>query len=101
MARSTRRAPHECVCNPSKEKSAQAFFSALFPGCFEQVRSPGAELVLGLTSAGRMSRSLPLPSLVVAQEAIRDEGTPYHYVAAGNWVESNSALAGVFWRTGF
>jgi hypothetical protein len=48
-----------------------------------------------------MSRSLPLPSLVVAQEAIRDEGTPYHYVAAGNWVESNSALAGVFWRTGF
>ncbi len=58
----------------------------------EQLRASGAELILGLTSAGRVSRLLPLPSLVVAQEAIRDEGTSYHYVAAGNRVESNPEL---------
>jgi uridine phosphorylase len=39
-----------------------------------------------------VSRSLPLPSLVVAREAIRDEGTSYHYIAAGESVESNAEL---------
>jgi len=46
--------------------------------------------VLGLTSAGRVSGSLPLPSLVVPTEAIRDEGTSYHYLPA-----SRSVVAGV------
>ncbi len=58
----------------------------------EQLRASGAELVLGLTSAGRVSRSLPLPSLVVAQEAVRDEGTSYHYIAAGERVGANLGL---------
>jgi uridine phosphorylase len=58
----------------------------------EQLRASGAELILGLTSAGRVSRSLPLPSLVVVQSAIRDEGTSYHYVAPGSSVESDSEL---------
>lgn len=58
----------------------------------EQLRVSGAELILGLTSAGRVSRSLPLPTLVVVQNAIRDEGTSYHYVPPGNPVESDSEL---------
>ncbi len=58
----------------------------------EQLRASGAEIVLGLTSAGRVSGSLPLPSLVVVQNAIRDEGTSYHYLAPGNVVESDSIL---------
>jgi uridine phosphorylase len=58
----------------------------------EQLRTSGAELVLGLTSAGRVSPSLPLPSLVVVQEAIRDEGTSYHYIAPGDAAESDTDL---------
>ncbi len=59
----------------------------------EQLRASGAEVVLGLTSAGRVSRSLPLPSMVVVQDAIRDEGTSYHYLPPSDSVHANAQLA--------
>lgn len=59
----------------------------------EQLKASGTEVVLGLTSAGRLSGSLPLPSLVVVQDAIRDEGTSYHYLPPGDAVRSNPKLA--------
>jgi uridine phosphorylase len=46
----------------------------------EQLWSAGARLIVGLTSAGRVSPTLPLPSIVVADEAVRDEGTSLHYL---------------------
>ncbi|MEX2304483.1 MAG: nucleoside phosphorylase [Bryobacterales bacterium] len=46
----------------------------------EQLQSAGAKIIIGLTSAGRLASSLPLPCLVVATSAIRDEGTSYHYL---------------------
>jgi len=46
----------------------------------EQLQAAGAKLIVGLTSAGRVSPGLPLPCLVVATSAIRDEGTSYHYL---------------------
>jgi uridine phosphorylase len=46
----------------------------------EQLQAAGAKLIVGLTSAGRVSADLPLPCLVVATRAIRDEGTSYHYL---------------------
>ncbi len=46
----------------------------------EQLATAGARLIVGLTSAGRVSRELPLPCLVVATVAIRDEGTSLHYL---------------------
>jgi uridine phosphorylase len=46
----------------------------------EQLWAAGAKLIVGLTSAGRVSPNLPLPSIVVVNEAIRDEGTSLHYV---------------------
>jgi uridine phosphorylase len=49
----------------------------------EQLRVAGAQLILGLTSAGRVSASLPLPSLVVVTCAVRDEGTSLHYLPPG------------------
>jgi uridine phosphorylase len=48
----------------------------------EQLHAAGARLVVGLTSAGRLAPTLPLPSIVVADEAVRDEGTSLHYLAA-------------------
>jgi uridine phosphorylase len=49
----------------------------------EQLHAAGARLIIGLTSAGRVARDLPLPGLVVATSAIRDEGTSYHYLPPG------------------
>jgi len=46
----------------------------------EQLQAAGVKLIVGLTSAGRVSPDLPLPCLVVATNAIRDEGTSYHYL---------------------
>jgi uridine phosphorylase len=46
----------------------------------EQLRVAGVQLILGLTSAGRISPSLPLPCLVVVTSAVRDEGTSLHYL---------------------
>jgi uridine phosphorylase len=59
----------------------------------EQLKASGAKVVLGLTSAGRVSGSLPLPSLVVVRDAIRDEGTSYHYLPPSNTVQSDAELA--------
>ena len=49
----------------------------------EQLAASGAKLIVGLTSAGRVARDLPLPCLVVITGAIRDEGTSFHYLPAG------------------
>lgn len=59
----------------------------------EQLRASGARVVLGLTSAGRVSGSLPVPSLVVPTEAIRDEGTSYHYLPSGLSVVADADIA--------
>jgi uridine phosphorylase len=59
----------------------------------EQLKASGARVVLGLTSAGRVAGSLPLPSLVVVNDAVRDEGTSYHYLPPDELVESDAGLA--------
>jgi uridine phosphorylase len=48
----------------------------------EQLWAAGAKLIVGITSAGRVAPTLPLPSIVVVDEAIRDEGTSLHYLPA-------------------
>jgi uridine phosphorylase len=52
----------------------------------EQLHAAGVGLIVALTSAGRVAPDLPLPSLVVATSAIRDEGTSYHYMPPGKEV---------------
>jgi uridine phosphorylase len=52
----------------------------------EQLRAAGAALIIGLTSAGRVAPDFPIPGLVVADSAIRDEGTSYHYLPPGREV---------------
>lgn len=46
----------------------------------EQLWAAGAQLIVGITSAGCVSPTLPLPSLVIIDQAVRDEGTSLHYV---------------------
>lgn len=59
----------------------------------EQLLVSGVQILLGLTSAGRIDPALPVPSLVVATSAIRDEGTSYHYVAPAQIIAANTDLA--------
>ncbi len=54
----------------------------------EQLAASGARLIVGLTSAGRVRPDLPIPSLVVATSAVRDEGTSYHYLPPHRTVEA-------------
>jgi nucleoside phosphorylase len=61
----------------------------------EQLRASGAKVILGLTSAGRVKPELPIPSIVVVTGAVRDEGTSYHYLAAGSTVEADAALSDI------
>lgn len=58
----------------------------------EQMRVSGARVILGLTSAGRVSPSMPIPGLVVVTHAIRDEGTSYHYLPPAETVEATPNL---------
>ena len=59
----------------------------------EQLKSSGAHVILGLTSAGRVAASVSVPSLVVATAAIRDEGTSYHYLSASRSAVAHASLA--------
>jgi uridine phosphorylase len=60
----------------------------------EQMAVCGMRAVVGLASAGRIGRALPLPGIVVADEAVRDEGTSLHYLPAAEMVRADHALAG-------
>ena len=46
----------------------------------EQLWAGGAHVIVGITSAGRISPTLPLPAVVIIDQAVRDEGTSLHYV---------------------
>lgn len=61
----------------------------------EQLIVSGAQAVIGLTSAGRVSRTIPIPSLVVATSALRDEGTSYHYLPPSATVDAPAEFAGL------
>lgn len=59
----------------------------------EQMAVCGMKAVVGLASAGRIGRALPLPGIVVADEAVRDEGTSLHYLPPAETIKTDHALA--------
>jgi uridine phosphorylase len=58
----------------------------------EQLAVSGASVVLGLTSAGGIAEALPIPGVVVAEAAVRDEGTSFHYLPPGDRVTADPAV---------
>ncbi len=63
----------------------------------EQLSVCGARVILGLTSAGRVRQNLPLPSVVVAEKGIRDEGTSYHYLPPGKECCADRKVVDALW----
>ncbi len=58
----------------------------------EQLAVCGAKVIVGLASAGRLDSQMPLPALVLADEAIRDEGTSYHYLPPSDTVKGMQSV---------
>ena len=59
----------------------------------EQAFASGCQVLIDLTSAGRVVRlSQPPPYFVVVERAWRDEGTSLHYLRPSPWAHAESAL---------
>lgn len=65
----------------------------------EQLAASGAKVIIGITSAGRVSVTVPVPALVVATSAIRDEGTSMHYLPPNQMVAGDAELANALARS--
>lgn len=73
----------------------------------EQLFASGCELLVSVTSAGRIADRGPTPYFVLIDRALRDEGTSYHYLPPGIFAsapdiqliaridEATSALSGI------
>ncbi len=59
----------------------------------EQLLVSGVRAIVGLTSAGRIGSTLPVPGLVVVDRAIRDEGTSLHYLPPSDIVSAPKQMA--------
>jgi uridine phosphorylase len=81
--------PHRCGLIPRTIGGPYAVLVA------EQLAACGVRAVVGLASAGRLDPTLPLPAIVVASRAIRDEGTSYHYLPPGESVDAWSGAAAI------
>ena len=58
----------------------------------EQLFASGCELVISLSSAGRIDPLLEAPSYVLLDRAIRDEGTSHHYLPPARFADADTEL---------
>lgn len=59
----------------------------------EQLAVSGCDLVVSVTSAGRIVPLDSPPYFVLVTEALRDEGTSQHYLSPADWVSLDPSLA--------
>jgi uridine phosphorylase len=59
----------------------------------EQMFASGCELLISITSAGQLIDRRPPPYFLLIERALRDEGTSYHYAAAGRYSALDSHIA--------
>lgn len=58
----------------------------------EELFASGCRLLISLTSAGQIVASGPTPYFVIIDQALRDEGTSYHYAAPAEYAQADAAL---------
>jgi uridine phosphorylase len=61
----------------------------------EQLFVSGCELLISIASAGQIADLGPPPYHILIERALRDEGTSYHYLPAGEYVSVDPALLAV------
>ena len=59
----------------------------------EQLFASNCRLIVSMTSAGQIAPDLDLPSFILIERALRDEGTSYHYLAPEDYAACPAALA--------
>lgn len=57
----------------------------------EQLFASGCELLVSITSAGRITDDGPIPYFILIERALRDEGTSYHYLPPAKFAEAPNA----------
>lgn len=62
----------------------------------EELHASGCELVVSVTSAGRIIPLGEPPYFVLIERALRDEGTSQHYLAPSRWASLRPDLAALF-----
>jgi len=62
----------------------------------EELQASGCELIISVTSAGRILPVADPPFFVLISRAWRDEGTSLHYLPPSEWVEMRAPLAAMF-----
>ena len=58
----------------------------------EQLFASGCRLLIGMTSAGRLTELRPPPYFVLIERALRDEGTSYHYLPPAEFSSADPRL---------
>jgi uridine phosphorylase len=58
----------------------------------EELAASGCQLLINLTSAGRIAAPTGIASFVVVERALRDEGTSFHYLPPARWSHLRSDL---------
>jgi uridine phosphorylase len=58
----------------------------------EQMFASGCEVLFCITSAGQIGQRAAPPYFVLVTQALRDEGTSYHYVPASRFADADQAL---------
>lgn len=78
-------------------KAVGASFAVLLA---EQLFASGCKLLLSMTSAGQLVRTIAPPYFILIEKAVRDEGTSYHYLPPAEFSfiqrEVKEKLNGVF-----
>lgn len=64
----------------------------------EELIASGCRHIVGYSSAGTIADSLLLPSLMVPEAALRDEGTSYHYLPPSRWAHARGRLPAILAR---
>jgi len=58
----------------------------------EQLFASGCRLLLSMTSAGQIAPDIALPTFVLIERSLRDEGTSLHYLPAAAFAEADPVL---------
>jgi uridine phosphorylase len=58
----------------------------------EQMFASGCRLLVSITSSGQITALRPPPYFILIEQALRDEGTSYHYLPAADYAAADATL---------
>lgn len=63
----------------------------------EQMFASGCELLVSITSSGQITPLGPPPYFILIEQALRDEGTSYHYLPPSDYAVADAHLVETIW----